>query len=155
VAVSGQPDPPDALTRATELLRQHTDAGWTVMSPQILHRAMSAFRPSAPVRGRHGLGEYTVTSDIVVAQVRAAVETVPAAVVVRDISCRTGEQDELAGVTVQIVAPHGSRLVALADQLHAVIGLVLTDLLGPLAPAGDLIETHVHLADVSDPSHPG
>jgi len=89
VAVSIDPHGDDVLTRATELLRQHTDAGWTAISADILHRAMAAFRPSEPVRGRHESGDFFVASTVIVSQLRHVVDQTPHAAATRITSAET------------------------------------------------------------------
>ena len=139
----------DPVARAAQLLREHTDAGWTVMSASVLSRALRAFRPSDPVRGRHDRGDFYVASDVVVARVREAVDAVPQAAATK-ITCSTDQQHALDRVTIQIIAAYGVHLVTLAEQVHAAVVASLTDLLGDLAPAGGAIHTHVHVGDVSD-----
>ncbi|NAZ85567.1 hypothetical protein [Kineococcus indalonis] len=139
----------ELAARAALLLRQHTDAGWVAVRESVVSRALHAFRPSAPVRGRHAAGDYFVASDVLVAALRRAVDLVPRVAATR-ITCTTGEDDELDDVVVELVAAYGVRLLEVAGQVHAVAREVLGDLLGPLAPAAERIRTHVHLGDVSD-----
>ena len=139
----------DPVARATQLLRQHTDTGWTVMSANILSRALRAFRPSDPVLGRHDSGEFFVASDVVVAQVRETIDAVPQAAATK-ISCSTNQNHELDRVTVQIVAAYGAHLPTLADHIHTATVATLTDMLGDLAPTHNQIHTHIHVGDVSD-----
>jgi hypothetical protein len=147
VAVTDNHD--DVLAQATQLLRQHTDAGWTAISADILHRALRAFRPSAPVRGRHELGDFFIASDVVVARLRQAIDAVPNAAASR-ITCTTGQHQQLTTVTIQIVAAYGTHLITLAQHVHAAATRSLANELGELAPAHDAIHTHVHIGDVTD-----
>jgi hypothetical protein len=149
VAVSEFQDTYDSVARAAQLLRQHTDAGWIVMSAHVLARSLRAIRPSDPVRGRHDRGDFFVASDVVVAQVREAVDAVPEAAATK-ITCSTDQRRGLDGITVQIVAAYGAHLVTLGEQVHAAIVATLTDLLGDLAPDSTEIHTHVNVGDVSD-----
>ncbi|MFI5937911.1 hypothetical protein [Actinoplanes sp. NPDC051494] len=139
----------DILDQATSLLRQHTDAGWTAISGDILRRSLRAFRPSEPVRGRHDLGDFFVAADVLVARLRETVDAVPDAAAAR-ITCTTGEDRRLAEVTIQIIAAYGTHLLSLAELVHAAAARRLTDELGTLAPADDAIHTHVHVGDVTD-----
>lgn len=139
----------DALVQATQLLRQHTDAGWTAISADILHRVLRAFRPSDPVRGRHDLGDFFVASDVVVGRLRQAVDAVPDAAATR-ITCRTNDHQELDAVTVQIVAAYGTHLLTLAGHVHTTAARTLTAVLGDLAPSDADIHTHVHIGDITD-----
>lgn len=147
--MTDHPGNDDALARATQLLRQHTDAGWTAIRGDILDRALRAFRPSDPVRGRHDLGDFFVAADVVVSRLRQAVDTVPLAAASR-ITCTTDERDELDTVTIQILAAYGARLLSLAEEVHATAARTLAELLGDLAPAAGAIHTHVHIADITD-----
>jgi hypothetical protein len=149
VAVTIDHNGGDALAQATQLLRQHTDAGWTAISASILHRAFRAFRPSDPVRGRHELGDFFVTSDIVVAQLREAVDAVPHAAATR-ITCGTTDHHELDAVTIEMVAAYGTHLLTLAGHVHAAAARRLTTILGDLAPSNAAIHIHVHIGDVTD-----
>jgi hypothetical protein len=149
VAVTVDHSDGDALARATRLLRQHTDAGWTAVSADILDRALRAFRPSAPVRGRHDRGDFFVAGDVLVGRIREAVDALPHTAAVR-ITCGTDERRQLGTVTVQIIAAYGSHLVTLANHVHAATARTLADVLGELAPPREDIHTHVHIGDVTD-----
>jgi hypothetical protein len=139
----------DILGQATQLLRQHTDAGWTAISADILTRALRAFRPSEPVRGRHQLGDFFVASDVIVDRLRQAVDTVPNAAAAR-ITCTTGDRQQLVEVTIQIVAAYGNHLLNLAGHVHNAAARRLAEELGEFAPTADAIHTHVHIGDVTD-----
>jgi len=139
----------DALARATQMLRLHTDTGWTAVSADILHRALRAFRPSAPVRGRHELGDFFVASDVVIADLRRAVDAVPDAAAVR-ITCGTDADHRLDGVTIQIAAAYGTHLLTLAEQVHRAATRALAAVLGELRPPHDAIRAHVHIGDITD-----
>ncbi len=147
--MSDYQDTYDPVARAAQLLRQHTDAGWTVMSANVLARALRAFRPSDPVRGRHNHGDFFVASDVVVARVREAVDAIPQAAATK-ITCSTNQNHELDGVTIQVIAAYGAHLLTLAEQVYAVTVATLADLLGDLAPNRTAIHTHVHVGDISD-----
>lgn len=139
----------DVLAHATQLLRQHTDAGWTAISANILDRALRAFRPSDPVRGRHHLGDFFIASDVVVARLRQAVDNIPQAAATR-ITCSTGDHQQLADVTIQIIAAYGAHLLTVADNVHQSAARALTDILGDLAPSETNIHTHVHIGDITN-----
>jgi hypothetical protein len=139
----------DTLAQATQLLRQHTDAGWTAISADILHRALNAFRPSAPVRGHHELDDFFVASDVVVARLRQAVDTVPHAAAVR-ITCSTDDDLHLDVVTIEMIAAYGTHLLTLAGHVRTAAARTLTAVLGDLAPSNAVINTHVHIGDITD-----
>lgn len=138
-----------AVAEATLLLRQHTDAGWTAIESTVIERALAAFRPSAPVRGRHDLGDFFLASDVVVARLREAVDGARGGAAQR-ITCTTGEDDRLETVTVQLVAAYGPPLLELSERVHAVALATLQALLGELAPPAEGVLVHVHIGDVSD-----
>jgi hypothetical protein len=149
VAVTNDPYGDDVLAEATQLLRQHTDAGWTAISADILHRAFTAFRPSEPVRGRHEYGDFFVASSVIVAQLRRIIDRIPHAAATK-ITCTTDDQQCLAEVTIQIIAAYGSHLLTLADQIHQAAADTLVGILGDHAPTADAIHTHVHIGDITD-----
>jgi len=140
----------DRLTRATALLRQHTDAGWKTIEDDVVARTLSLFRPSAPVRGHHDLGEFFVAADLVVTRLRRSIDEVPNAAA-EQIACATSaDDDHLEQVTIQLVVAFGAPLLEVAGQVHAVAVDVLRDLLGAFAPVAERVRTHVHVGDVTD-----
>lgn len=145
----GTPQPREAQDRAADLMRRHTDEGWVAMQDDVLGRALSVFRPSAPVRGRHGDGEFYVASDVLVEALRHEVERVPQAAPVV-ITCTTDADDVLVGVVVQLVVAYGAHLVTVADRVRARALDELREVLGELAPGPAQIHTHVHIGDVTD-----
>jgi len=138
----------ERISRATTLLRQHTDAGWKAIEASVVTRALTLFRPSAPVRGRHDLADFFVAADVVVMRLRRRIDEVPD-VAAEQIACTTGDGDELERVTIQLVVAFGTPLLAAAGHVHAVAMEVLDDLLGTLAPAAERVRTHVHIGDVT------
>jgi len=139
----------DRVSRATALLRQHTDAGWKAVEDTVINRTLALFRPSAPIRGRHDLGDFFLAADVVVTHLRRRIDAVPRAAA-QDIACVTGDRDELEQVTIQLIAAYGAPLLDVAGQVHATAVAVLEELLGALAPAAERVRTHVHVGDVSD-----
>lgn len=142
----------DPLVQATRLLRRHTDAGWTAISGDILHRALRAFRPSDPVRARHHLGDFFVAGDVVVARLRHAVDAVRHTAATR-ITYSTNDHHELDAVTIQVVAAYGTHLLTLARHIHTTTARTLTTILGDLAPSGT--DIHTHIGDVTDDPRDG
>lgn len=140
----------DMLTEAARMMRRHTDAGWTAMRPGLLDRARRAFRPSAAVRGRHEFGDFFVRADLLVSQLRVAVDAVDGARTA-DVICATGDDNVLTEVTVQIAADFGSYLPGLAIAVHAAAYATVTGLLGELAPPASAVRTHVHIGDITAP----
>ncbi len=139
----------DRLTQATAMLRQHTDAGWKAIEDSVINRTLALFRPSAPVRGRHDMGDFFLAAEVVIAHLRRRIDTVPHAAADK-IACTTGERDELEQVTIKLIAAYGAPLLDVAGQVHTVAVAVLTELLGVLAPAAERVRTHVHIGDVSN-----
>lgn len=144
----------DVLGQATQLMRQHTDAGWTAISANILHRALHAFRPSAPVRGRHDLGDFFIASDVLVSQLRQSIDTIPGAAATH-ITCTTGDNHQLDAITIQVIAAYGTPLLTLADHVHQLAAHILAQQLGELAPTDQAIHTHVHINNVTNDPHDG
>jgi hypothetical protein len=149
VAVTLDPYGDDVLNQATQLLRQHTDTGWTAISANILNSAFAALRPSEPVRGRHDFGDFFVASTVVVSELRHAIDTVPHAAATR-IACTTDDEHHLTDVTIQIIVAYGSHLLTVADHIHQVAVDTLRAILGDLAPTGSAVHTHVHIGDITD-----
>lgn len=139
----------ERVARATALLRQHTDAGWKAVEDTVINRTLALFRPSAPIRGRHELGDFFLAADVVVTHLRRRIDAVPRAAA-QNIACITADRDELDQVTIQLIAAYGTPLLEVAGQVHSVALDVLQDLLGALAPAAERVRTHVHIGDVSD-----
>lgn len=139
----------DVLDQATQLLRQHTDTGWTTISANILNHAFAALRPSEPVRGRHDFGDFFVASTVIVSELRDAIDIVPHAAATR-IGCTTDDEHHLTQVTVKIVVAYGNHLLTVADRIHQVAVETLRTVLGDLAPTGSAVQTHVHIADITD-----
>ncbi|MFD6163983.1 hypothetical protein ACFWFR_02255 [Oerskovia sp. NPDC060287] len=141
------------LDRATQALRRHTDRGWTVVRENALLRALSAFRPSAPVRGRTatpvGAADYFVAADIVVATLRENVAAVPGAAPLT-ITCSTDDDDRLVAVTIEIVAAFDEPLLPLAAAVRRAATSCLRTLLGDLAPLAGAVAVHVAITDVTD-----
>lgn len=134
---------------AARLIRQHTEEGWVAMRDDLLALALRAFRPSAPVRGRHGSGEFLVAADVLVDLLRRSVDAEPQAAAT-DITCLTGETDSLELVTIGVIAAYGAHLVTLAEAVRGRALAELRSVLGSLAPGPDRIQTHVHVGDVTD-----
>ncbi|GAA0297827.1 hypothetical protein [Kineococcus aurantiacus] len=140
------------LAEATAALRRHTPTGWQDVRTDLIALARRAHRPSAPVRGRHDLGEFLLASDVLVGDLRAAVDPV------RDVSvtavhCATDDRAHLTGVTVEVAALFGTHLPSAGRAVRAAVDATLTDLLGPLRPPPEAVDVHVHVGDVvTDPT---
>ncbi|MFF3064976.1 hypothetical protein ACFVQ3_10490 [Oerskovia sp. NPDC057915] len=141
------------LDRATQALRRHTDQGWTLVRENALLRALSAFRPSAPVRGRteapSGTVDYLVAADVVTAALRDAVAAVPGASPLT-ITCSTDDQDRLVIVTIEILAAFDEPLLPLASTVRLAAGTSLRSVLGELAPAAHVVAVDIAITDVSN-----
>jgi len=148
------------LDRATRALRRHTDRGWTLVREDALLKALSAFRPSAPVRGRTGAHavdrtgappsavDYFVAADVVVAALREAVVAVPHAAPLA-ITCSTDDDDRLATVTIEILATFDEPLLPLAAEVRRAAVGRLTTLLGDLAPPATVVTVDLAITDVA------
>ncbi len=118
------------LERATGALRRHTDHGWILVRENALLKALSAFRPSAPVRGRavssSGPVDYFVAADVLVAALRETFAAMPH-VGPLTITCSTDEHGGLTTVTIEIIAAFDEPLLPLAETArppppHALLG---------------------------------
>lgn len=139
----------DRLAKAALLLRQHTDSGWKAIEDTILARARTLFRPSAPVRAHHAFGDFFVAADVIVAELRQAIDGAPGAVA-QDIICTVEENDILESVTVHLIVAYGVSLLDVAAAVHRLTLQGLRDILGDLAPDAAAVHTHVHVGDVSN-----
>jgi hypothetical protein len=141
------------LERATQALRRHTDTGWILVRENVLLKALSAFRPSAPVRGRTttttGVVEFFVAADVLVATLREAIATVAGAAPLT-ITCSTDEQDRITRVTIEVLAAFDEPLLVLAAEVRRVAGSRLVAVLGDLAPREDAVDVDVAITDVTD-----
>lgn len=141
------------LDRATQALRRHTDQGWTLVRENALLKALSAFRPSAPVRGRTttptGVVEYFVASDVLVTPLREVVVAVPSASPLT-ITCSTDDHDRLVTVTIEILAAFDEPLLPLASVVRRMATSHLATVLGDLAPEADAVTVDVAITDVAD-----
>lgn len=141
------------LERATQALRRHTDQGWTLVRENVLLKALSAFRPSAPVRGRTatpaGTADYFVTADVLVAALRDVTSSVPGAVPLV-ITCSTDDDDRLSTVTLEILAAFDEPLLPLAAAVRRAVAAHLSTLLGELAPPAEAVDIDIAITDVVD-----
>ncbi|SKC38342.1 hypothetical protein SAMN04324258_0498 [Krasilnikoviella flava] len=141
------------LGRAIGALRRHTDQGWVLVRENVLLKALSAFRPSAPVRGRTatptGPVDYFVVADVLVAALRETLAAVPH-VEPLTITCSTDDHDRLTSVVVEIVAAFDEPLLPLAATARKAAAARLTALLGDLAPHADAIAIDVAITDVTE-----
>jgi hypothetical protein len=147
VAGRGPVDAAGLLAEATAALRRHTPDGWTAVREDLLALARRAHRASAPVRGRHDLGDYLVATEVLVSSLRRAVAALPD-VAVTAVHCATGEDDVLTGVTVEVAALFGTHLPSAGEEVHATLAATLRDLLGRLSPPAERVRVHVHVGDV-------
>jgi len=140
------------LTEATRALRAHTDAGWVALRDDVVAAAVRAFRPAAPVRGHLPDGELRVTSTVLVAQVRAALDGLPDAAALR-ITCTTTPDGDLDRLTVEVVALYGTALVPLATRIRVAAADAVAATLGTAEPPLARVHVDVSVGDVTgDPS---
>ncbi|QHT54734.1 hypothetical protein GXP71_00535 [Cellulomonas sp. H30R-01] len=137
------------LDQATRALRQHTDAGWVGLRDDVVAAAVRAFRPAAPVRGSSVDGELWVTSTVLVAQVRAALDGLADAAALR-ITCTTTADDALDRLTVEVVALYGTPLVPLATRIRARAADAVAATLGLDTPPVARVHVDVSVHDVTD-----
>lgn len=141
------------LAHAARTLREHTDAGWVALREDVVAAAVSAFRPSAPVRGRLPGGELWVASTVLVSRVREAVVQVAGGGPLR-ITCTTTAGDDLDRVTIELIALYGTPLVPLADEVRRVAADAVSATLGTGPAPIDRVLVDISVGDVTaDPLH--
>lgn len=140
------------LAAATSALRAHTDSGWRAARPGVLDRVRRAVRPSAPVRGLHGAGEFTVASGVLAARVAAVVDRTPAASA-RRVSCVAGVDEELETVLVELAVEFGAELLSVSRDVRSTVLAEIERLIGYRIPES-VVVVDVHVADVFVPSPP-
>ncbi|MEZ0493869.1 hypothetical protein AB2L28_16655 [Kineococcus sp. TBRC 1896] len=131
------------LARATGSLRLHTPAGWRVSRADLLETVRRAHRPAAPVRGRHALGEFVVSCDVLTTGVRGAVDRLPRADVTT-VRCVTDAEDHLDLLTVETGVRYGAHVPTTAEEVRTAVVAAVRDLLGEV----DGLRVHVHVGDV-------
>ncbi|TRW44110.1 hypothetical protein [Georgenia yuyongxinii] len=137
------------LERAASTLRQHTDRGWMAIRADVFSHALAMFRPSAPVRGVHGAGEFFLAADVLVAHLRDALDAIPRAGVSR-ITCTTDADHNIEAVTVEIIALYRAQLVPLAETIRHRAAELLVQVLGlPPEQLRD-VPVHVGVTDVTN-----
>ncbi len=137
----------DLLGLATAQLRTHTDEGWVAVAPRLLASALAAVRPSQPVRGRHAHGPYTVTASTLRASLRTLLDP-DHRVRVRRIAFRTGPDDVLEEVVLELSAAYLQPLVPLADDVRRTVAHHLRDVLGDPGLPDDAVTVDLLVTDV-------
>ena len=137
----------DVLDLATAALRAHTESGWVVVRAEVLERVRRAFRPADPVLGRHGAGEFLLNGNVLVTELRPAVDAVPAASALA-ISCATDDEHRLRTVVVDVAAGFGAHLPSVGRAVRVAVLERLREVLGAAAPDGGSVLVDVHVADV-------
>lgn len=138
------------LAQATESLRLHTPSGWQVFRANLLETVRRAYRPSAPIRGRHERGDFVVSCDVLTADVREVVDRLPEADVTA-VRCVTDAEDHLELLTVETGVRYGAHVPTTAEAVRTAVVAAVRDLLGEV----DEVRVHVHVGDVfpaEDPS---
>ncbi|MEW1957806.1 hypothetical protein [Kineococcus sp. NPDC059986] len=131
------------LAQATEALRLHTPSGWQVFRVNLLETVRRAYRPSAPIRGRHEQGEFVVSCDVLTADVREAVDRLPQAEVTA-VRCVTDEDDHLELLTVETGVRYGAHVPTTAEEVRTAVVATVRELLGEV----EGVRVHVHVGDV-------
>jgi len=147
--VSDHEDDERLLSAATSALRAHTDSGWRAARPGVLDRVRRAVRPSAPVRGRHGAGEFTVASGVLATRVAAVVDRSPAASA-RRVSCVADAHQELETVLVELAVEFGAELLSVSREVRSSVLAEVERLIGYRIPES-VVVVDVHVADVFKP----
>ncbi|MGQ7294921.1 hypothetical protein [Quadrisphaera sp. KR29] len=138
----------ERLAAATAAMRQHTDRGWEQVRGDVLRSALRAFRPSEPVHGRHGAGDFTVASEVLVTAVRRALDPLPGASA-EAVRLATDDEHRLERVAVSVVAAYGTPLLAVADEVRRLTAEAVEAVLGPQALGAEaVVEVDVHIGGV-------
>lgn len=136
------------LARAASVLRAHVDDRWVEVGDSLVARALSASRPSQPVRGATAAGLFAISEQVLVSYLRDSLDAVPDCQVSR-IVLDCDAEEGCTGVVVELVVRFGSPLIPLADRIRERAEGRLRELLGPYAPPARLTEMHVHVSDVT------
>lgn len=135
-----------SLAAATSVLRAHTDNGWRAVRPGLIDRVRAAVRPSAPVRGRHGAGEFTVACDVLAHHVGRVVDAVPS-ISVHRVSCVAGADQDLETVLVEVAVEFGTELLAVSRSVRSATHAEIERVIGFRVP-DQVVLVDVHVADV-------
>lgn len=147
------PAPVDAvaeakLRAATAALRDHINTRWVEIADAVVSRALTASRPSWPVRAQASGGPLQIAEQVLVAYLCDSIDPIADCEVI-NIQIETDGGDRCTGVVIALATRYGTALIPLADRVRQVAERRLQELLGPVQPPVTVSMMHVHVADVS------
>lgn len=135
------------LSAAAAALRDHIDHRWVEVADAITSRALTASRPSWPVRAQAPGGPLQVAEQVLVAYLRDSIDPIADCEVV-NIQVET-DGDHCTGVVIAAAVRYGTELIPLADRVRQVAECRLEELLGSVVPPVTVSMIHVHVSDVT------
>ncbi len=143
------------LREAADDLRAHVDERWVEVANVVLSRALTATRPSPPVRAQAPTGPVEIAEQVLVSYLRDSIDQLDdCEVVTIGIDTRPehgidGRGEVCTGVLVALAVRYQTVLIPLADRVREVAVSRLAQMLGPVEPAVSVSVVHVHIADVT------
>ena len=135
------------LRAAASELRHQVNHRWVEIADAVVSRALTASRPSWPVRAQASGGPVQVAEQVLVSYVRGSIDTIADCEVVH-IQVRT-DGDACTGVVIAVAVRFGTPLIPLADRVRQRAERRLSQLLGPVIPPVTVTDMHIHVADVT------
>ena len=137
-----------ALLRDAALdLRHQVNHRWVEIADDVVSRALTASRPSWPVRAEASTGTVEVAEQVLVTYLRDSIDPIDDCEVVQ-IQVKT-DGDVCTGVVIAVAVRFGTPLIPLADTVRQQAESRLGQLLGPVIPPITVTQMHVHVADVT------
>jgi len=154
--LTGSPPEPAALKTASAALRAHADQRWVEISDRVLAKAMTATRRSHPIRAHASSGAIQISEQALISYLRAAIDATVPGTALAHISLQVTGRDELSGVIIQLIAPYGTPLLTIADDIRTRAIQCLLEVLGPSATPVTVTHLHIHFCDVveTNPANP-
>jgi len=143
------PAPSRALGEAAAAVRRRLDERWVEISDQIVATAMTARRRTRPVRAEGATGPVFVSDQVIVADLRAAIDDAVRGSAVAHVDPEVHQGERLAGVVIQLVAQYGVPLLPMADTVREIAQQRLAALLGPVPTPVTVRTMRVHYRDVT------
>ncbi|WBQ04666.1 hypothetical protein [Kribbella sp. CA-293567] len=139
----------DILRRAAAEARSASEPGWVDISASIQQKLRSVTRRSRPILAEADNGGPLYVADhVLVSHLRVAVNALPGCELAR-VSF-VGEGGHVTGAVVEVMAPYGQDLAALAARIRTLTFEVVTELLGPVEPPFGTDGIDVTVTDLTD-----
>ncbi len=135
------------LRAATTALRDHIDRRWVEVADAVVSRALTASRPSWPVRAQAPGGPLQIAEQVLVAYLCDSIDSI-ADCEVANVHVDT-DGDRCTGVVIALAVRYGTALIPLADRVRQVAEMRFEELLGSVVPPVTVSMMHVHVADVT------